>query len=403
MSSRKPWLIGAVVVFLLVGVLLVITENPITVEQQETQGVLPSVSYMAVTPQHVPMIIQTFAEVKSRWNTVIKAQTSGEVTTIFPVAMVGERVKKNQRLIDIDNSRYQSSLDQAKQQVAEAELSLALEKNKSIQAKKNWAASGLSLPTSSLAFNIPQLKVAEAQLKAAKSQVTAARILYHHTKVKAPFTGVIVERHVNLGQTVIEGDILFRIQDHTSLNIDILLSQQQWTMLADNWHGQEARILDSQNTPLGRATIMRDAGVLDPQTRQHKLLLTVAQDATSSLIAGDFVKVEFSGRTVRNSLVVPESALASDGYIWYIDEDDKLRRFFATVYFYQEGNVVIDMPQLKHKKEHSGVTKPLRIATVPLASFLSSMKVKPVVVSENSSISESNEVLVINTPIMESH
>ncbi len=371
--SRTLWLLSAILLFFLVLVLLAIIEAPTQVENVKSHEYINTVSYVEVVPQNLVTTIQTFAEVKPLWDTTIKAQSNGQVTHLFDIAMAGQRVNKNQVLIKIENSQYQASLDEARRLVAEAELNVALEKNKSAQAKSNWQAADIALQASDLALNIPQQKAAEKNLVAAKSQEAAALVRYNNTEVKAPFTGVISARYVSLGQTVVEGEDLLQLQNHNSLEIAVLINKQQRQRLAENWREQQAKVIDTEGNLLSHAQIQRNSGMLDPKTRQYKLFLTVKQGIQGPLTPGDFVKIELPGKVVQNVMAIPESALSGDGYIWYLDREDKLRRFFASVLLYQHGFVIIEPPVLENINQPAS----LRVATMPLASFLSSMKVKP--------------------------
>lgn len=371
--TRKLWLSSATLVFFLIIIFLVIIESPTSVENLKEQQHVSTVSYVEVGPQSLPMNIYSVAEIKPLWNTTIKAQTSGQITRVFDAALAGESVKQNDPLIEIEPSQYRANLDEARRLVAEAELNLALEKNKAMQAKTNWQNVDIALTASDLALNIPQQKAAEKALVAAKSQEKAALVRYHNTQVKAPFSGVISARHISLGQAVSEGEDLLTIQGQRLLEIEVLISKQQRRRLAENWREGKAKIIDMEGKLLSHAKIQRNSGVLDPKTRQYKIFLAVEQSAGGALTPGDFVKVELPGKTAHNALAIPASALSGDGYIWYLDKEDKLRRFFAAVLFYQNNLVVIEPPILKNASQSSS----LRVATMPLASFLSSMKVKP--------------------------
>ncbi|UOA29396.1 hypothetical protein DSM107133_04158 (plasmid) [Pseudosulfitobacter sp. DSM 107133] len=66
---------------------------------------------------------------------------------------------------------------------------------------------------------------------------------------------------------------------------------------------------------------------------------------------------------------MPESALTRDGYIWHLDQDDRLRRFRAEVVLRNEADVIVRSP------DHD-VTA-WRIVKTPLASFLPGIEVAP--------------------------
>ena len=87
---------------------------------------------------------------------------------------------------------------------------------------------------------------AQARVKAAQAQVQAAQEALSHTVVSAPYSGIVVARHVEVGETVQVGQPLM-----TGLSLDQLrVLVQVPQSLADSVRGQaQARVLLDGKTP----------------------------------------------------------------------------------------------------------------------------------------------------------
>lgn len=378
MKSRKWWLLASFIILLSVIVIIAILEDIAQVEEKDEPQYLPPISIVNPQSQDNKGIILTYAEIKPRWATTLKAHVSGEIEHVFDQALAGERVKKGDLLIQIEDSRYEADLYEAEQALAEAKLNLLQAQKKSSQAQRDWKRSGIDEKPSDLVLHIPQLEVAEKSLSAAEGRLNAAKKTHSYTRIRAPFSGIIITRNANIGQTVLEGEELLHIVQEEQQEIAVTLSKQQWDLLAKDWKNRSISIRNTAGAEIAQAHIKRGGGFLDPETRQYMLFLEIDDESNSKTLVGDFVQVNLAGRVIPNSLAIPESALTRNGTIWYLDDEDRLRQFAARVLFYQNDQIVIETPSHelldKHYPSH------WRIATTPLASFLTGHRVEPMMV-----------------------
>ncbi len=380
MKNRKWWLLGSFSILIMVLVVIAILEESVQIEKKSSSRYLPPVSVVNLQSQDNKGVIQVYAEVTPRWATTLKPQVSGEIIEVSDHAFAGAAVKKGDLLILIENSAYQADVHEAEHALSEAKLSLLQEKKKSAQAQRDWQRSGINKTSSALALNKPQLEVAKNAVNAAESKVSAARKNLTYTRIKAPFSGIITTRHVSIGHVVTEGEELLSIVHDAQQDIAVALSKQQWTGLAENWRMRPASIRNMAGVEIAQAQIKRGGGFLSPKTRQYTLFLEINGTSNSNVLPGDFVQVALPGRIARNSLAVPEGALTRSGFIWYLDDADRLRQFIAKVLFHDDDRIIIETPSTEMISKH--YPSKWRIATTPLASFLAGNPVKPVVVEE---------------------
>jgi len=374
MDSRRWWLVISISILVIIVIALDDIEDTADVEHSSSLPSVPLVSVIQIIPSTQQALMHSYGEVKPHWQVTVKSQVSGEVLALNPQLTVGNNVTKDTPLIDIENSRYQANLFQSELGLAEARLQLLQAEHEAAQAKKDWQQSGIRRTATALALRQPQQKIAEHRVKVALSQVNAAQITLDQTHIESPFSGIITQRFVSPGEVVNEGTPLFHIVDDQQIDIAITLSKAQWTSLPHDWKTITAQLLDLSNNPIGTAELIRGGDYLDSETRQYPLILRVTHTENTSLLAGDFINVQIQGKNIEDALVIPASALAQDGNVWYLDASDTLRHFSASVLFYRHDKVIIKTPTLPN------ATPTWRIATTPLASFIAGNTVEAQIV-----------------------
>lgn len=365
--SRMFWLIGALILLGIAGAAVYMMENTADVEKTEGSTHLMKVSTVSAGIGEHAGMLRSLAEVKPRWSATLKAHVGGEVVEVSDKALAGEKIEKGDVLVRLEDSAYKARLADAKRDLAQAELSLSQEDKKAKQALRDWKRSGLKSKPSDIALNKPQLGLAKKAVEAAKAGVEAAEKDLAYTVVEAPFSGVVTERFVSIGQSVHAGDDLVHVLDQGQLDITVSLSARHWENLAKDWVEQTALVKDDRGKVIAQAEIKRGGGFLDPQTRQYKVYLEVLDVTNSQALAGEFVHVELPGRVAAGSLLIPESAYTREGTVWHVDTDNRLRYFESEVLFYQGDHLIVSAP--------IDGTKELLVITAPLASFVAGKEV----------------------------
>lgn len=361
MRSSKLWLLIALLLFSAALLLLVSLEDKADVKAQTTPPHLPPVSVMSVTAGKHRGSISVYAEINPRWHTTVTAHVSGELQQLSLDALAGKPVKRGQHLLSIESSLYQAQLHEAEQMLAEANILLKKEQLNNRQVKRSSQAT----------LNKPQLALALARktVQAATSRVDAAKTQLSYAIVTAPFPGYIRHRHVSLGQSINTGQALFDIIGNQTQQITALFSESQWHLIDKSQPKGSATLHDENGHQIGTATISHSGDFVDSATRQYSLYLTVDTSQTP-IPVGSFVQIRVPTLLADNSLKLPAGSLTQDGFIWFVTEEQQLRRFLAEVLFYQDDWVVVRQPKAD--------TQQWQIATLPLASFLPGAKATPI-------------------------
>ena len=339
---------------------------------------LPVVSYIPVAAAQERLSIPVFGELKPKWHVLIKSQVNGEVRHLVSGIDAGVRVQSGALLAEIDKTRYQAQVDQAGLALEQAKLEHLQAEHKTSLALADWKHSGLKTEPSELMLFKPQLAIAERAIQSARSHYRLAQKSLSDTEIKAPFSGVMVERTFSQGQIVAEGETLFSLVDDQSLTLEVAIGEQQWSDLAKDWKGLLVNLYSSEKALLGQARLSRGGHVLNTESRQFRLFLDIPPELRSHARAGQFVHLELPGKQLERVLNLPESALTQDGTVWFIGDRNLLQEYTPEFYYRVAGRVLVSQPSvLPANRQTSESNQSWRIATRPLAFFLSGKSVAP--------------------------
>ena len=140
----------------------------------------------------------------------VGTQVSGTVKSLN--ADFNSRVKDGQILAELDPALFEAQLRQDQANVANAEANLVLMRAKEERARSLQQKGFISQDAVDQARQ--QLDSAQAQLKLAQAQLTRSRTNLNYSVIRSPISGVVVARHVDVGQTVaasFQTPILFQI------------------------------------------------------------------------------------------------------------------------------------------------------------------------------------------------
>ena len=244
----------------------------------------------------------------------VSAQTSGRVLEM-PVD-VGDQVEKGALILRFTDTEQkaraaaaESALQEAQARLAETQLEF--DRTREIYARKLIAKA--------------QYDRARADLEAARARTAAAQATLEgvqedlaNTVIRAPYAGIVVARHVQIGETVGVGTPLITGVSLEHLRVQVDVPHQHIGMLRKH---RQARVL----LPDGRsiaAEELRIAPNADPATHTFRVLITVSQ-GEYGVYPGMLLKVAFvTGAEER--LLLPAAALVRRGEIdaAYVVEDD---------------------------------------------------------------------------------
>jgi RND family efflux transporter MFP subunit len=200
---------------------------------------------------------------------------------------------------------------------AAAEASLAVARTRRDAAKRLYEAGA----TSKVDY-----ENAEAMYRAAEAQAAGARESAGFADVTSPITGAVSERKVESGQAVRVGDAMFTIVSTTELELAGHVPVDEASAIRI---GQEVRFsIDAMSGRTFTGRVTRKDPVADGTTRQVGVYARVA-NPQGAITAGQYARGEVAGRTLRNIIRLPETALrgaGDDTYVFVLAEGKISRR-----------------------------------------------------------------------------
>jgi len=275
---------------------------------------IPIVEVKVLQQESYTLKIRSSGKVKARTETQLVTELSGKVVKLSEAFTQGNRFKKNDILLQLEDSDYEYALTIAKADVEKAKLHLKEEENKAALANRDWQLldrQGSDL--SEMASRKPHIANAKSALTAAEAKLAQAKKNLGRTFIKAPYTGYVLQRQVAIGQYIRAGEILGTIYADDQLEVHLPISLTKHQLLTINKKNQPAV---AYSITLGRQTqtwtgkVLRSSAAINPDTNQLTLIASIdLKSNKNSLKIGQFLRANISGKTYRNIYRIPRSAL----------------------------------------------------------------------------------------------
>lgn len=160
----------------------------------------------------------------------VAAQVAGAVARVE--VQVGDRLSEGDLIAELDRDRLQASATLADARVAAAEAQIGADRAELSLLEQEQAR--LQRLRNSAAFSAAQLEDKRQEIEAAAARIDRARALLEEaradlalartdlddTSVRAPYSGVVTERHVSAGDFVNAGEPVVALLDDGSLEIE---------------------------------------------------------------------------------------------------------------------------------------------------------------------------------------
>jgi len=166
---------------------------------------------------------ESFAEVVSLNESRLAAEAAGVVRQWH--ADVGASVKAGDLLLSLDDRDAKLTLAQAKAATGAMQARLDLARSHVDRAKELSSTGFVS--KEALSLRQTELALAQAELASAQAQQDLASRQLEKMQLLAPFDGVIVERHAQVGEKLPAGTLAFVLTDPSAVEVQSLLSADQ--------------------------------------------------------------------------------------------------------------------------------------------------------------------------------
>ncbi len=314
-----------------------------------------------VEPARVPRETAFDGSIEALNQSTVAAQTSGRVVEL-PYD-VGDYVEKGAVIVRFTATEQRARLQALDASAAEArarlsEAQLTFDRARDVYAKKLIAKAQFDKAQA-------DLDAARARAEATRAQLAEAREGLGYTTIVAPYAGIVVARHVQLGETVAPGKPIMTGLSLEHLRAVVEIPQQQIGPLRKH---RKARVILPDGRSVDAATLRIPPGA-DPATHSFRVLVELPPD-DHGVYPGTLVKVAFvSGEEVR--LLLPGGAVVRRGELtgaYVVDAGGRI-----SLRYLRLGSPAADgrVPVL------AGLAKGDRVATDPIAAGIAYKKQSP--------------------------
>lgn len=250
--------------------------------------------------QNIEKSYSTEATVEAVRQSTVSAQVSGRITAVnFDV---GDTVKAGQVIVRIDPSELSQAVAGGRAQVAQAEAQLAnakanYERQLLLFQKKFISQAALDRATA-------EYRAAQASSQAARASAGQTATVRSYTTLTAPFSGVVMARHVEVGEMAAPGKPLMTGFDPADLRVVASIPQYK---LAEVQKSAKASV---EIPSLNKWVEARGITVLpsaDAATHTVKVRIDLPSNL-DGVIPGIYARAYFATGETRK-LVIPGSAV----------------------------------------------------------------------------------------------
>lgn len=226
----------------------------------------------------------------------VGSQVSGTIQKLY--ADFNSVVRNGQIIAQIDPALFQAKVDQTEADLKNAKAFLEKETTSLADNLRNLNRYQTLFKDNLISQNevdqaqlkkdlsLAQIKTAEAQIETAKANLKAAKINLNYTTIRSPVNGTVVNRNVDVGQTVaasLQAPTLFTIaQDLTNMQVDTNVDEadigrlkmgQTATFTVDSYPGEpfSAKVSQIRNAPTTVQNVVTYDVVLGVRNPELKL------------------------------------------------------------------------------------------------------------------------------------
>lgn len=321
-TRRRNIIIAAVVgIVALVAAFLLFSGGETPADGDAAAVQVPSVTVVVPGRTDVARVVTASGPLAARYDQPVGVAGEGGMVRAVLVE-AGAWVRQGQVLATVDRSVQMQNIAQlaAQVQVARADAALAqneYERSESLVGRGFVSKADLDRKKAARDAAFARIRVAEANLNAMRAQLG-------RLDIRAPKSGLILSRNVEVGQVVSQGSgALFHLAENGQMEMKAQLSQQDLAFIREG--------MPVQVTPIGSGRsftgqVWQVAPMIDPTNRQGEVRVAIPYDP--SIRPGGFAEAKIQSGTT-SAPQLPQSAVLSDdngNYVYVINGKNEVER-----------------------------------------------------------------------------
>lgn len=257
----------------------------------EKKEIIYNVEFFEVESKTLRTFVASSSTLKADRQVDIFSKTSGQIDRIL--VDEGREVKRGEVLVVLDGEEQELELQQ---------MAVNLKK-----ARTEFERIEKSYKNQLISAEEFEAKKFELERSTAEHEKAAHRVAL--TKVKAPFSGTIVKRSVELGQTIQPSEVLFTLAALDPLEAEVYLTEKQVSGLKLKQETAFAKDDDWEHAFSG--FVKQISPVVDKETGTVKVTMAIP-DAPKGIRPGTYVQLRVVTAVTAEPAVVPKRALSFD-------------------------------------------------------------------------------------------
>lgn len=331
------------ILFLGIGIFKILN-NKAKTQTKSIQASIPVVETIKIKTYNAPIIIDAHGTVIAQEIGSLTSEVSGKVIYISPKLRPGSVISKGELILKIDESDYILALENAKNNLLQAENQYRVIEATSKQAILAYKLEyGKDKKVPPLIAKEPDLKQALAQVKNAKVALKKAELDLKRTKIYAPYDLVVINKNVGIGDVVSPSRVIATYYDVNSIEIKVPIDPEKLSLLGYN---SKAQVSLPGLNKVYDATFIRVGPEINPKTRLIDIYLSVK---SQHLLPGQFVAVKLQGKGMKDLAKIPTTVLHDLNIVWVLDKENKI--IFRKVKVIDEGENSVVVQGLKQGEE----------------------------------------------------
>ena len=201
---RSFWVATAVIAFVVTAA--------IYYYKRDVEAEAPAFTTAAVSRGDIVSTVEATGTLEAVTTVQVGSQVSGTISALH--ADFNSEVRKGQVIVELDDSLFQTQVEQARatvvrlhadadrSKVQAADAAIKLKRAHELFDRQLIPATDLETAESTARSADAAVKGAEAQVVQAQASMNQAQVNLSHTIIRAPIDGVVIARNVDVGQTV---------------------------------------------------------------------------------------------------------------------------------------------------------------------------------------------------------
>jgi RND family efflux transporter MFP subunit len=374
---RKFVIPGLVILGSVFGGVTLMATSP-ELEPDVPEPVPTTVRVQVVEPRAIKLSVHSQGTVSPNTESQLIPEVSGRVQYMSPSLVNGGHFQAGDVLLRLEDQDSRSANQRAAAALARAEAEyeharFEYQRIESLEARQ-------LVSRSQMENMLRAYRVSEAALQDARANVEVAKRDMERTAITAPFTGLVRDERVDIGQFVSRGTAIATLyaSDQSEVRLPIADRQLAFLNLPVGTLGE----LPAQEQPnvtlradyagqqmVWHGTIVRTEAQIDTASRMVNVVARVTnRDQSAPLSVGLFVNAEIEGLTVDDIVVLPRSALREGNRVLIVDGENRRRcRNIEPLRLYHDDVLI-----------KAGLEPGERVCLSPLQTPIDGMTVNPV-------------------------